>query len=174
MPASVGLRGRDARVSARGCRIKERLHGVELEHLADIYVKNCGNASMDRWALWALIAHWKMMHGDSDGQLWQYRRNGCEKCDGTGYHGRLGLHEFLMADKHLCERIRCRTPALDIVAFAGAAHQTVLLEVHCRAPVQDIGALGQTASMITLRQDGIEKMLAGLTNLSEVIAATNQ
>lgn len=153
------------------CRIKERLHGFELEHLADIYVKSCGDAGMDRGAL---IAHWKMMHGDSDGRLWQYRRNGCEKCDGTGYHGRLGLHEFLMADKHIRERIRCRAPALDIVAFAGAAHQAVLSGVRCRAPALDIGALEQTAGMITLRQDGIEKMLAGLTDLSEVVAATNQ
>jgi type II secretory ATPase GspE/PulE/Tfp pilus assembly ATPase PilB-like protein len=60
------------------------------------------------------------------------------------------LHECLVADERLRELIRRRAPALDIVA------------------------LGQSSGMITLRQDGIEKMFAGLTDLSEVIAATNQ
>ena len=40
-------------------------------------------------------------------------------------------------------------------------------------PAGEIRALALAAGMRTLRQDGIEKVLAGLTDLSEVIAATN-
>lgn len=129
------------------CRVKERLQGVDLEYLADLYVKSGGLDNVDRGAL---IAQWTKTYGDAEGHLWQYRRHGCATCDGTGYHGRLGLHEALMADDRLRELIRRRAPAQDIVA------------------------MGQAAGMVTLRQDGIEKILAGLTDLPEVIAATNQ
>jgi type II secretory ATPase GspE/PulE/Tfp pilus assembly ATPase PilB-like protein len=43
-----------------------------------------------------------------------------------------------------------------------------------RAPAADLQALALRAGMRTLRQDGIEKMLQGLTDLPEVVAATNQ
>ena len=38
----------------------------------------------------------------------------------------------------------------------------------------ELQAAGLAAGMVTLRQDGIEKVLAGLTDLSEVVAAANQ
>ena len=129
------------------CRIRERLQGIELDYVADLYIKSGGGMGIDRDAL---IARWITTRGDPAGHLWQYRRQGCAKCDGTGYHGRLGLHECLVADERLRELIRRRAPALDIVA------------------------MGQSRGMVTLRQDGIEKMFAGLTDLSEVVAATNQ
>ncbi|MBW4046724.1 MAG: Flp pilus assembly complex ATPase component TadA [Proteobacteria bacterium] len=129
------------------CRIRERLQSIELDYLADLHIKSGGGSGIDRRAL---IARWAETHGDPEGHLWRYRRQGCAKCDGTGYHGRLGLHELLVADERLRELIRRRAPALDIVA------------------------LGQSTGMITLRQDGIEKMFAGLTDLSDVMAATNQ
>jgi type II secretory ATPase GspE/PulE/Tfp pilus assembly ATPase PilB-like protein len=43
-----------------------------------------------------------------------------------------------------------------------------------RAPAAQLQAAALTAGMVTLRQDGIEKMLAGLTDLAEVLAASNQ
>ena len=129
------------------CRIRERLQGIELDYVADLHIKSGGGIGVDKGAL---IAHWTTMHGDAEGHLWRYRRHGCARCDGTGYHGRLGLHELLVADEPLRELIRRRAPALAIVALA------------------------QSAGMITLRQDGIEKMFAGLTDLPEVLAATNQ
>jgi type II secretory ATPase GspE/PulE/Tfp pilus assembly ATPase PilB-like protein len=62
----------------------------------------------------------------------------------------MGLHELLLADERLREQIRHRASA--------AALQIA----------------GLAAGMVTLRQDGIEKVLAGHTDLSEVIAAANQ
>ena len=61
----------------------------------------------------------------------------------------MGLHEYLGSDERLRELVRRRAPARDIVALA------------------------QSRGMPTLLQDGVEKMLAGQTDLSEVLAATN-
>jgi type II secretory ATPase GspE/PulE/Tfp pilus assembly ATPase PilB-like protein len=61
----------------------------------------------------------------------------------------LGLHELLVADETLRQLIRRRASAPELFAAARAA------------------------GMKTLRQDGIEKVLAGLTDLPEVLAATS-
>ena len=73
---------------------------------------------------------------------------GCEACQGTGYHGRLGLFEiFLVPDE-------IRSMIYDNVTA-----------VHLRQQARRNG-------MRTLREDGIRKMLAGLTTIEEVVAAT--
>ena len=74
---------------------------------------------------------------------------GCPKCDNNGYHGRLGIHELMLSDDTIRQHIRHRAPASDIRHSALAA------------------------GMTTLRQDGIEKALEGLTDMAEVVAATN-
>jgi type II secretory ATPase GspE/PulE/Tfp pilus assembly ATPase PilB-like protein len=43
-----------------------------------------------------------------------------------------------------------------------------------RAPAAQLQAAALAAGMVTLRQDGIETTLAGLTDMHEVIAASNQ
>jgi type II secretory ATPase GspE/PulE/Tfp pilus assembly ATPase PilB-like protein len=98
----------------------------------------------------ALLAGWRQRHGDAQGQLRQWRAVGCAQCDGSGYHGRMGLHELLVVDEALRGLIRQR---------AGQAQ---------------LQAAGRATGMATLRQDGIEKILAGDTDLREVLAATNQ
>jgi type II secretory ATPase GspE/PulE/Tfp pilus assembly ATPase PilB-like protein len=97
----------------------------------------------------AVHERWRREHA-TGGQLRQYRRRGCERCGGSGYHGRLGIHELVLADDALRELIRRRAPAIEMFA---AAHR---------------------AGMTSLRQDGIDKVLAGLTDLPEVLAACNQ
>jgi type II secretion system protein E len=76
---------------------------------------------------------------------------GCEQCRQTGYKGRMGIFEIFPIDDEVCHLInnRCSTP---------------LLRQHARQ-------LG----MRTLRQDGVRKVLAGLTSAEEVIsnASTN-
>ena len=42
-----------------------------------------------------------------------------------------------------------------------------------RAPASDIRHSALAAGMLTLRQDSIEKVLQGLTDMPEVIGATN-
>lgn len=129
------------------CRLGEPLEGRALESLAEQYRRSAGGRGPDAAAL---IERWRREHGDAQGRLHLYRAVGCPHCDGSGYRGRMGLHELLLADETLRERI---------------AH---------RAPAPELQALGLAAGMVTLRQDGIEKALGGFTDMAEVLAAANQ
>jgi len=129
------------------CRVPELLDEAALESLARQYLLSSRGVGPDAAGL---VARWRQAHGDTKGRLYHWRHRGCAQCDGSGYRGRLGLHELMLADEALRERIRHR---------AGAA---------------ELQAAGLAAGMVTLRQDGIEKVLAGFTDLSEVIAAANQ
>ena len=100
----------------------------------------------------AQIGRWRQQYGSAQGELRMWRPVGCAKCEGHGYHGyhgRLGIHELMMSDETIRQHIRHRVPASDI------PHSAL------------------TAGMITLRQNGIEKVLQGLTDMNEVVAATN-
>jgi type II secretory ATPase GspE/PulE/Tfp pilus assembly ATPase PilB-like protein len=72
---------------------------------------------------------------------------GCERCGKSGYSGRLGIHELLVNSMLIRPLIR---------RSAGA---------------DELRAAGMAEGMRTLRQDGIEKCLDGLTDLHEVRAA---
>lgn len=89
---------------------------------------------------------WRQAYGDPAGQLTLYTAPGCDACDGTGYKGRLGLHELLVGSD--------RVKAL----------------IQASAPVHDIWAAAIDEGMRTLKQDGIEKILLGLTDLKQVRA----
>ena len=97
----------------------------------------------------AQVARWRQEYGNAQGELHLWRHVGCTQCDGHGYHGRLGIHELMMSDEAIRQHIRHRAPASDI------RHSAL------------------SAGMRTLRQDGIEKVLQGLTDMAEVVAATN-
>jgi type II secretory ATPase GspE/PulE/Tfp pilus assembly ATPase PilB-like protein len=90
-------------------------------------------------------AEWIQRFGDA---LLLYEANGCELCVGTGYRGRIGLHELLLGGSGLRPLIRKRQPVRELAAAA----------------IRD--------GMRTLKQDGIEKALAGDCDLREVRAAT--
>ena len=73
-----------------------------------------------------------------------YQAVGCSACEQTGFAGRLALHEFLAA-----------TPAIREIIQRGAT----------------IGELRKTAmaqGMRVLMQDGLQKVLQGVTSLAEV------
>lgn len=72
------------------------------------------------------------------------RAHGCEQCGQSGYHGRLGIHEVLDASDHLKYLIKRRADTDDIRLQA----------------IQD--------GMTSLKQDGILKVLQGLTDIHEV------
>ncbi|HZY17144.1 MAG TPA: GspE/PulE family protein [Ramlibacter sp.] len=90
-----------------------------------------------------LYESWVDSHG-RDGQLHFYRAVGCDKCNRTGYKGRVGLHELLVADDQLKRLVqeRARVAELFVAAVAGG--------------------------MRTLKMDGMEKILMGLTDLKQV------
>jgi len=90
-----------------------------------------------------LLEAWVEAHGH-EGGLRLYRAVGCEKCRGTGYKGRVGLHELLVADEEIKRLIQER------------------------ARVKEIFTAAVEAGMRTLKMDGMEKVLMGLTDLKQV------
>lgn len=76
------------------------------------------------------------------------RGKGCEACRFTGYRGRTAIVEMLMMSDELRE-LTLR-----------------------RAPVVEIRKAAQRAGMKTLREDGLEKIFAGMTTVEEVIRET--
>lgn len=73
-----------------------------------------------------------------------YRPRGCDVCRNTGYKGRMGIHELLVSSDNIRRLI------------------------HKKAPVEEIREVAQEEGMTTLLQDGIEKVIKGLTDLREV------
>jgi type II secretory ATPase GspE/PulE/Tfp pilus assembly ATPase PilB-like protein len=96
----------------------------------------------------ALLADWTQSFGH-DGQLQRYRSGGCDKCNGTGFRGRLGLHELMIVNRDLRH----------------------LIQTNARS--EELQRCALEEGMRTLRQDGIEKVLAGDTSIEEVRATSN-
>jgi len=96
----------------------------------------------------ALLEDWRERHGEG-GRLQITHAKGCDRCEQTGFKGRLGLHELMVVDRPL----------------------RALIQTHARA--EDLLRCALAAGMRTLRQDGIEKVLAGLTTIEEVRATSN-
>ena len=90
-----------------------------------------------------LIASWHEAY-DKDGQLRFYRHVGCDKCNKTGYKGRVGLHELLIASDDIKKLIQER------------------------ARVAEIFAASVEGGMRTLKMDGMEKIMMGLTDIKMV------
>ncbi len=97
-------------------------------------------------AMKALYAEWRKLFADDKGQFTIYGPVGCEKCSGTGYRGRVGLHELLIGT--------------DPVKRA--------IQEHAR--VAELLAIALDEGMHTLKQDGMEKVLQGVTDMHQVRA----
>jgi len=130
-----------------GCRKAEPADAQTLDTLAEQYLASTPDSGPAARA--AQIARWRADHGRPDGQVMLWRRTGCAACEQSGYRGRLGIHELMLSDDTIRQHIRHRAPAGEIRHSALAA------------------------GMRTLRQDGIDKVLKGLTDMNEVLAATN-
>jgi type II secretion system protein E len=76
------------------------------------------------------------------------RGKGCEQCRGTGYKGRMGIFEIFILDDEGRHMINKRSSTLSL-----------------RQRARELG-------MRTLREDGVRKVLGGLTSAEEVISTT--
>ena len=94
----------------------------------------------------ALYAEWVKLFADEKGQFTLYGPVGCEKCSGTGYRGRVGLHELLIGTDQVKKAI----------------------QEHAR--VAELLAICLEDGMHTLKQDGMEKVLQGITDMHQVRA----
>jgi type II secretory ATPase GspE/PulE/Tfp pilus assembly ATPase PilB-like protein len=95
-------------------------------------------------AMEAVYKDWIKAYGNDKGQLTFYKTVGCDKCGGSGFKGRCGLHELLIATDRLKKAI----------------------QEHAR--VAEMLAICLEEGMRTLKQDGMEKCLMGVTHMKEV------
>jgi type IV pilus assembly protein PilB len=86
---------------------------------------------------------------DLDGTWMPYKAVGCERCNGTGYKGRVGIYQIMPITEEI-ERIIL-------------AHGTAL----------EIEAQAKREGVKTLRLSGLMKVKQGLTSLEEVLGCTN-
>ena len=77
-----------------------------------------------------------------------YRGKGCDKCNRTGYKGRLGLYEFMIMNDDLRDMIMRN------------------------ASTEDLREKARSQGMITLRDSGMLGIFSGLTTADEVIRET--
>ena len=92
-----------------------------------------------------VMTEWRQRFGRG-GKLMQCSAPGCEKCGGTGFRGRAALHELMMVSRNMRQLIQSGQRA------------------------DELQRLALSEGMRTLRQDGIEKVLSGLTVIEEVRA----
>lgn len=111
-------------------------YAEELRHTAAWKADHAGEAKK-------LYESWTKLYGEG-GKLKMYRAVGCDKCNKTGYKGRIGLHELMIADD---------------------AAKKLIQE---RARVAELFASAVNSGMRTLKMDGMEKVLMGMTDLKMV------
>jgi type II secretory ATPase GspE/PulE/Tfp pilus assembly ATPase PilB-like protein len=95
-----------------------------------------------------VLAGWARRHAQ-DGRLMFHKSQGCEKCDHSGLKGRAGIHELMIVSRELRR----------LIQNGGRA--------------EELQQLAMKQGMRTLRQDGIDKVLAGFSTIEEVRASSN-
>ncbi|MEE8207570.1 MAG: ATPase, T2SS/T4P/T4SS family [Nitrosomonadaceae bacterium] len=138
------------RLAKRLCKCKKS-HAAsqqEINALLEEYCEELNN--IDRFkadpeaAKKEILDGWTKQYGDDKGRIMLYEPVGCDSCSDSGYKGRLGLHELLIATDAVKKNI----------------------QEHARVAEMLVTALGE--GMRTLKQDGMEKVLEGITDMKQV------
>jgi type II secretory ATPase GspE/PulE/Tfp pilus assembly ATPase PilB-like protein len=138
------------RLAKRMCSCKQPYtpEGAEIKSFLQEYCDELQNTSTfkkdPKAAMENVYRDWVKTYGNDKGQLTFYKTVGCDKCGGGGYKGRCGLHELLIASD----------PLKKLIAE--------------KARVSELIAVALEEGMRTLKQDGMEKCLSGMTSLKEV------
>jgi type II secretory ATPase GspE/PulE/Tfp pilus assembly ATPase PilB-like protein len=129
------------------CRISEPAGDELIEELLGDYMHAFGSGEPPITRD-SVLTGWQQKNS-RDGRLMAHRSPGCKHCDDSGFKSRAGLHELMMISRELRHLVQtgARAEALQKVAMA--------------------------EGMRTLRQDGIDKVLAGITTIDEVRATSN-
>jgi type II secretory ATPase GspE/PulE/Tfp pilus assembly ATPase PilB-like protein len=122
----------------------------EIKPLLEEYCQELKNT--DTWkrdpkaAYEAIYREWAKAFADDKGQFTIHTPVGCEACSGTGYKGRVGLHELLIGSDPIKKLIQEKARVAEVLAVA------------------------LNENMRTLKQDGVEKVLQGVTDMHQVRA----
>ncbi len=140
------------RLARRLCKCKEphvatneEIHALLEEYTLEL--QNTGTWKKDPKAARAKVyEEWVKEFGNDRGELILHTAKGCDVCNNTGYKGRLGLHELLIGTDRIKKHIQEHSRVSDMLVTA----------------LED--------GMRTLKQDGIEKVLQGITDIQQVRA----
>jgi type II secretory ATPase GspE/PulE/Tfp pilus assembly ATPase PilB-like protein len=140
------------RLARRLCKCKEAHVATteEIQALMEEFSLELQNT--DTWkkdpkvAREKLYESWVKDFGNEKGEIIIHTAKGCDACGNTGYKGRLGLHELLIGTDRIKKNI----------------------QEHAR--VSEMFATALEDGMRTLKQDGIEKVLQGITDIQQVRA----
>jgi type II secretory ATPase GspE/PulE/Tfp pilus assembly ATPase PilB-like protein len=131
------------------CREAYRPSADEMKHFLIEYSEELQATSLfkkdTKVAMDAIYKKWLKDYG-KDGHLTLYRPKGCEACGNTGYKGRIAIHELMVGTDELKR----------------------LIQEHARVAQLLVQALED--GMRTLKQDGMEKVLQGITDMKQVRA----
>jgi type II secretory ATPase GspE/PulE/Tfp pilus assembly ATPase PilB-like protein len=128
------LAQRLARSLCTACRARRPATHDEIERLVEVY----GAEEFTR------------DFGRPDDDLNVWHAPGCKNCGGTGYRGRVGLHELLVVTDPMRAAIARRAAA------------------------SELRALAAEGGMRTLVQDGIAKALSGAVDVTQVLAVASR
>jgi type II secretory ATPase GspE/PulE/Tfp pilus assembly ATPase PilB-like protein len=141
------------RLAKRLCSKCKKAHiatDEELDRLLDEYSVELKNT--ESWKADAegertrLRQSWIKHYGNAKGEVTLYTKVGCDTCGGSGYKGRAGLHELLIGSDRVKKAI----------------------QEHAR--VAELVAIALDEGMRTLKMDGIDKVLLGVTDIQQVRA----
>jgi type II secretory ATPase GspE/PulE/Tfp pilus assembly ATPase PilB-like protein len=134
-----------ARMLCPACAQQEEISPRELEDLAVEYHLSAHHHPPSLSEREAIIRRWRDLFSQ-DGRLYLKQATGCKACNG-GYNGRIGLYELLRATPTLRHMVRQHSGAAEYLK------------------------IGIDEGMRTLKQDGIEKVLSGITDMAQVHSA---
>ncbi len=140
------------RLAKRLCGKCKQSYNPDPEEVKLFMTEYCGElmntAAFKRDAKAAMESTYKRLLGDYgvDGKLVFHKAVGCPECGGGGYKGRLGLHELML----------------------GTDPTKKLIQEHAR--VAELFAQALEDGMLTLKMDGMEKVLQGVTDMKQVRA----
>ncbi|MFA6441222.1 MAG: ATPase, T2SS/T4P/T4SS family [Sterolibacterium sp.] len=134
------------RLAKRLCKCKEAY--VASDDEMQLFLKEyCGELvnttafKKDPEAGYAAVYQELVKNYANDGKFTLYRPKGCPACNDSGYKGRVGLHELMI----------------------GSDQVKKLIQEHAR--VADLLAMALEDGMLTLKMDGMQKVLQGLTDM---------
>ncbi len=140
------------RLAKRLCKCKQG-HTASDEEIQTLLTEYCEELKNTDYfkvdpevSIQKIRSRWIEQYGDENGKITLYEPIGCDNCTDTGYAGRVGLHELLTATDALKKNIQEHARVAEMLA-------TALQE-----------------GMRTLKQDGIEKVLQGITDMHQVRA----
>jgi len=122
--------------------VSSAVQAIIAQRLVRLLCPHCKEAYEADEAQWAEVGLSKEIPGPI------FRENGCEKCLETGYRGRTGIYEFLRMSEEL----------KGLVLRTSDSNQ--------------INKAARAEGMVSLRMDGIRKVIEGKTTISEVLRVT--